>query len=252
MLVVYEMIRQSLLLRQTLLFLSTIPYNIGYVEIEHSIAKRPDVLSLSAQLHFVGIATCLSWLHLNFPHRSWWTMAWLPIHTTFKSTSLMTHAAILLRGVVGSRSVQTVWLCSIDWYIKIRRNTSHSYCEERVLLCNTPPIRMNIVSYCEGGSCYTTLHKMDLVSRGGLLISYMSSDIYILCLEYTVPEIVWWYHIQQVIMRCRQDSIHSNPNDISSSEGDRSIHLTCLIGCRMLKDTSSKMIYSLYLVEMTR
>ena len=27
-------------------------------------------------------------------------------------------------------------------------------------------------------------------------------------------------------MRCRQDSIHSNPNDISSSEGDRSIHLT--------------------------
>ena len=179
---VYEMIRQWLLLRQTVLFLSTIPYNIGYVEIEHSIAKRPDVLSLSAQLHTLKglqLAYHGPWLHLNFPHRSWWTIAWLPIHTTFKSTSLMAHAAILLRGVVGSRSVQTVWLCSIDWYIKIRRNTSHSYCEERVLLCNTPPIRMNIVSYCEGGSCYTTLHKMDLVSRGGLLISYMSSDIYI-------------------------------------------------------------------------
>ena len=109
---------------------------------------------------------------------------------------------------------------------------SHSYCEERVLLCNTPPIRMNIVSYCEGGCCYTTLHKMDLVSRGGLLISYMSSDIYIsYALSILYPRL-----FQQVIMRCRQDSIHSNPNDISSSEGDRSIHLTRLIGCRMLKE----------------
>lgn len=56
------------------------------------------------------------------------------------------------------------------------------------------------------------------------------------CLESTVPECVWWHHIQLHSERFYQDSIHSNSNDISSHEGERSAHHIAFAICWMLDD----------------
>lgn len=94
---------------------------------------------------------------------------------------------------------------------------------------------MNIVSYCEGDHCYTTLHKMDLVSRGG--IHHMSSaSTYVMSWVYCTRVCMIQHHIQLHSERFYQDSIHSNSNDISSREGERSAHHIAFAVCWMLDD----------------
>jgi len=69
------------------------------------------------------------------------------------------------------------------------------------------------------------------------------------CLESTVPRCVWLYHIQLHSERFYQDSIHSNSNDISSHEGERSAHHIAFVICWMLDDND--MYQSMMIVSLT-